>query len=260
MWLFSAAAAMMEKRSPSGSKSGDAAILFDNGLVADLSGPLLSTGFNVAHRRLAEIEFDVMIRTRGSDEDAHVLERINHLGQVARVVRSTCLAILRTFLPLDLLGDDEKPFLDRLAFIIDKSKIGIDARTGSFFAPHRWVPANVMSDEREAAPASSFEGAVGKWLAAMPLAAIMAERDLSASATPLASLLSRSPSKDTPRRLGQQIDAMRADLRSAHEALSVVANRELRSKADAFLMDRRNELDRLRTELLALIQGEAKVG
>lgn len=261
VWLFSVAAAMTEKRSPDASKPVDAAILFDEGLIRDVSAPLLSTRFNSTHCRLAEIEFDVIIRTRGSEEDAHVLERIQHLNQVARVVRSTCLSVLQTFLPLTILGDDQKLFLDRLASIIDKSTIGRpDPRAGSFFASHRWVSANMMADQREVTPLSSFEEAVHRWLVAMPLAVIMAERELSASPTPLATLLSRSTSNDIPRRLGQQIDAMRADQRSAREALASIDNRETRKRAEEFLIDRRTALEKLRAELLTLIQQQVKVG
>jgi hypothetical protein len=259
IWLFSAAAAMSGKSSQEAVSTDGASSLFDDGFIPDLSGALLAPAFNTTHRRLVEIELDVVSRTSGSADDAHVLERINHLVQIVRIIRSTCLAVLQIFLPLNHLGKEERVFLDQFALIIDK--LGTDhseARRGSFFARYRWAPAEVTSGE-ERTSLSSFEEAVCQWLAAIPLAVIIAERNLSASRRPLSSLLPLAQiSKEPLLQLGQQIDAMRTYLQYAHEALKSFGDRETRKQAEAFLIDRRSELDKLRAELLLLIKGLPK--
>jgi hypothetical protein len=233
-----------------------AASLLDDGFITDLSDALLAPAFNAGHHRLVEIELEVVSRTSGSTDDAHVLERIDHLVQVVRIVRSTCLAALQIFLPLNLLGKDERVFLDQFALIIDR--LGTDhphARPGSFFARYRWVPEDLTLGEERTSPASSFEEAVRRWLAAIPLAVIIAERNLSASPRPLSSLLSPTLfSKEPLHRLGQQIDSIRTYLLCAREALKSVSDRETRKQAEAFLIDRRSELDKLRAELLILVK------
>jgi hypothetical protein len=262
VWLYSATAAAFDKGAadPRGAGSADGSNLLEEGFIRTLANPLFTPAFVDGHFRLGEVEASVLVRTRGSHEDAAVLARVDQPGQIMRIVRSTCLAVLHVLLPLDIAGQDQRAFLDRFAACVDQlDNRDAAARRGGFFAAYRWTNDNGTG--ATPAPASSFEQAVQRWLAAAPLAVILAERDLTSSATSLSEIMSRVPSpRVTARLLGRQIDALRPDLQCAREALGCIAGQDARRRADAFLSQRRSELAKLRNELLATIRNEAGPG